>query len=73
MKGGGEGTKVMKISRQPSSALIMIDQKMKQAEHFNHLGSMTKNDAGCTGDITSTIATVKAAFNKKVFFCTSRF
>jgi hypothetical protein len=58
----------MKISSKPPPALIIIDRKMEQVEHFNHLGSTITNDAGSTREITSTIATVKAAFNKKVFF-----
>jgi len=63
----------MKISSQPPPALIIIDRKMEQVEHFNHLGSTITNDAGSTREITSTIATVKAAFNKVFFFfCTSR-
>jgi hypothetical protein len=65
--GVGERTKVMKISRQPSSALIMIDQKMEQVEHFNHLGSMITNGAGCALEIACRTAAVQAAFNKKFF------
>jgi hypothetical protein len=41
---------------------------MGQVEHFNHLGSMTTNDAGCTCKITSRTAAVKATVNKKFFF-----
>ena len=41
---------------------------MEQVEHFNHLGSMTTNDAGCTREITSRIATVKSSIQQKVFF-----
>jgi hypothetical protein len=39
-------TKVMRISRQPSPIIIMIDQKqLENVEYFSYLGSMITNDA----------------------------
>jgi hypothetical protein len=61
-----EKTKVMRISRQPASIKIMIDQnQLENVEYFNYLGSMTTNDARCTRAIKSRIAMAKATFNKK--------
>jgi hypothetical protein len=66
-------TKVMKISRQPSTIKIMIDQKqLENVEYFNYLGSMITNDASCTREIKSRIAMAKAAFNKEKNFFTSK-
>jgi hypothetical protein len=45
----------------------MIDQKQLQiVKYFKYLDSLI-NDAGCTREIKSRIAMVKAAFNKKTF------
>jgi hypothetical protein len=61
-----EKTKVMGISRQPSTMKIMLDQKqLENVEYFNYLGSMITNDARCTHEIKSRIAMAKAAFSKK--------
>jgi hypothetical protein len=66
-------TKVMRISRQPAPMKIMIDQKqLENVEYFNYLGSMITNDAGCTREIKSRIAMIKAAFNKKKNLFTSK-
>jgi hypothetical protein len=44
-----EKTKVMRISRQPSSVTIMIDQKqLENVECFKYLGSILTNDGRCT-------------------------
>jgi hypothetical protein len=54
------------ISRQPFQIQIMTDQKQPEnVEYFNYLGSMLTNDARCTWEIKSKIATAKTAFNKK--------
>jgi hypothetical protein len=67
-----EKTKVMGISRQPSPMEIMIDQKqLENVEYLNYLGSMITNDARCTCEIKSRIASKKAALNKKKKFFTS--
>ena len=59
-----EKTKVMKISRQPSSVTIMIDQKqLENVECCKYLGSILTNDGRCTCEIKSRIAMAKAAFN----------
>ena len=62
------GSKVMRISRQPSPVTIMIGQKqLDNVECFNYLGSMLTNDGRCTREIKSRIAMAKVAFNKKKF------
>jgi hypothetical protein len=64
-----EATKVMRISRQPSPLYITIDQKqLENVEYFNYWGSLITNDARCTREIKSRIATAKAAFNTKTLF-----
>jgi hypothetical protein len=68
-----EKTKVMRISRQPSPVRIMIDQKqLENVERFTYLGSKLTNDGRCTGEIQSSIAMAKAAFNKKKTLFTSK-
>jgi hypothetical protein len=65
-------TKVMRISRQPFTVKIMIDQKqLENVESFKHLGSMLTNDGRCTCEIKSNIAMAKAAFNKERALFTS--
>jgi hypothetical protein len=67
-----EKTKVMRISRQPFSVKIMIDQKqLENVESFKYLGSMLTNDGRWTCEIKSRIANGKAAFNKKTALFTS--
>jgi len=68
-----EKTKVMRISRQPSSVTIMIDQKqLENVECFKYLGSMLTNDGRCRREIKSRIAIAKAAFSKKKTLFTSK-
>jgi hypothetical protein len=64
-----EKTKVMRISRQPSSIKIMIDQKqLKNVEYLNYLGSMITNDARCTREIKSRIPWQKQqSIRRKIF------
>jgi hypothetical protein len=58
-------TKVMKISRQPSSVEIMIHQKQPEnAEYFNYLGSIIIKDARRTRELKSRNTMAKRAFNK---------
>jgi hypothetical protein len=64
--GGGGGTKVMRISRQPSPLQIMTDQKLNNVEYFYYFGSMI-NYARCTCEIKSRITMTKATFNKTTF------
>ena len=67
-----EKTKVMRISKQPFPAKIMINQKqLKNVESFKYLNSMSTNDGRCTREIRSSIAMAKAAFNKKRALFTS--
>jgi len=62
-------TKVTRISRQPSQAQIMTDQKqLGNVEYFNFLGSIIRNDASCTCEIKSRTAVAKTPFNKKTLF-----
>ena len=64
-----EKTKVMRISRQPTSMQIIIDQKQpKNVEYFNNFGCMVTNDARSTREIKFRIAKAKAAVNKKKTF-----
>jgi hypothetical protein len=69
----GVKTKVMRISRKPSTLQIVIDQKqLKNVEYFNCLVSTMMNDAICTREIKSRIVMEKAAFNRNketVFTC----
>ena len=61
-----EKTKVMRISRQPIPAKIMIDQKqLENVESFKYLGSILTNDRRYTCEIKCRIAMAKAAFDKK--------
>jgi hypothetical protein len=69
MEMNGEKRKVMRISRQPSTVEITIDQKQPEnVEYFNYLGSVTTSHARCTLEIKSRIARAKAPFNNKAFF-----
>ena len=46
----------------------MTDQKqLDNAEYFNYLGSMIRNDARCKSEIKSRITKGKTAFIKKTF------
>jgi hypothetical protein len=68
MKVNMEKTKVMKISRQPSSPNTDYDRSGKNpenVEYFNYLGSMMINDASCTREIKSRIVMAKAAIDRK--------
>jgi putative IMPACT (imprinted ancient) family translation regulator len=63
----------MRISREQSPVEIMIGQKQLQnLEHFNYLSNIITNDARYTGEIKSTIAIEKAAFNRKKALFTSK-
>jgi len=63
----------MRISRQPSSITITIDQKqMENVKCFKYLGSMLTEDGMCTCEIKSRISMAKAAFNKKKNLFTSK-
>jgi hypothetical protein len=56
----------MRITRQASTILIIIDQKqLENVVYFKYLGSMMTYDAKCTLGMKSRIATAKEAFNKK--------
>ena len=67
-----EKTKVMRISRQPFTVKIMIDQKqLENVQSFKYLGSMLTNDGRCRCEIKSRIAMAKAAFHKKRALFTS--
>jgi hypothetical protein len=67
-----EKTNVMRISRLPLPAKIMIDQKqLENVESFKYLGSILTNDGRCTCEIKCRIAMAKAAFKKKRTLFTS--
>ena len=58
--------KVMKISREPSTVQIMIDQKqLENVEYLNYLVSMVTNDARRAREIKARIAIAKSTFNRK--------
>jgi hypothetical protein len=57
-------TKVMRISRQPFPAKVMIGQK--RLEKVKYLRSISTNDGRCTPGNKSSIATAKTAFNKHI-------
>jgi hypothetical protein len=64
-----EKSKVMGISRQPSTMRITIHQKQAEnVEYFSSLGSMITNDARCTGEIKSRTATAKVAHQEEDLF-----
>jgi len=66
-----EKIKVMRISRQPSSVEIKVDQKQPEnVEYFNYLGNKISNEI-CTQEIKSRVALATAAFNKKKTLVTS--
>jgi hypothetical protein len=68
-----EKTKAIRISRQPFTVKLMIDQKqLDNVESFKYLGSMLTNDGRYTCEIKSRIAMAKAAFNKKRALFTSK-
>jgi hypothetical protein len=61
-------TKVMRISRQPFTVKIMIDQKqLEYVESFKYLGSMLKNDGRYTCAIKSRIALQKLHSTRRGF------
>jgi hypothetical protein len=61
----------MRMSRQPSSVHIIIDQKQPEnMVYINYLGSIRTIDARCTREIESRIAIAKVALSKtNTFFC----
>jgi hypothetical protein len=68
-----EKANVMRISKEPSSLQIIIDHKqLENVEYLNYLGSMITNNARSIREIKSRIANVKAAFNWKKNFFTSK-
>jgi len=61
-----EKTEEMRISRQPFTVKLMIDQKqLENMEYFKYLGSMLTNDGRFISEIKSRISTAEAAFNKE--------
>ena len=65
--------KVMRISRKPTPLYVMIDQKqLKNVEYFKHFGRIMTKDTKCTREIKSSIARVKAEFNRKKTLFTSK-
>jgi len=61
-----EKTKLMRISRQPFTVKIMINQKQPEnVEYFKYFGSILTNDGKCVYESKFWIAMAKAAFNEK--------
>ena len=67
-----EITKIVRISRQPSSKQIIYQKELENVEYFISLGSTITNNARCTGEIKSRIVMAKAAINKKRDLFTSK-
>jgi hypothetical protein len=62
----------MRISRQPFTVKIMIDQKqLENVKYFKYLSSMLTNNGRCTCEIKCSTAIAKAAFNKNKALFTS--
>lgn len=56
----------MRISGQPSTVHIVIDEKqLDNVEYLNYLQSLVTNDAICIREIQSRISMAEAAFFKK--------
>ena len=68
-----EKAKVMRISRQQSAVLIVVDQKLLETVAcFSGVGSLITNGARCAFEIKSRIVVIRASFNKKKTHYTSR-
>ena len=62
----GGGTKIMRISDQPSQVQMKVDEnQMGNGEYFSSLCSMVANDARRTRNTKSWIAMANTAFNEK--------
>jgi hypothetical protein len=61
-------SKVKRISNQPSTVLIITDQKQENVKHFSYLRSIIINDAKFTSEIKSRSATAKATSNGRKLF-----
>ena len=71
MEMSAEKTKVIRISRPPSSVQIMVDQKqLENVEYFIYLSSMITKDACCRCEIKSRTAKTQAAINKMTLYST---
>ena len=64
--------KVRRISLQPATVQIIVDQKeVENVDYCSYLDSLVTNDARCTCAIKCRIAMVKATLNKKKALFTS--
>ena len=64
-----EKTKVMRISRQPLTVKIIVDQKqLENVESFKYLGSILTNDGRCTCEIKCRIAMAKLHSKRRGLF-----
>lgn len=62
-------TKLISISRQPSTAEITIHHaKLENEEYLKYIGSMITNDGTFSRESKSRITMAKTAFNKKSLF-----
>jgi hypothetical protein len=63
-----EETKIMRISRQPSPILIMVDQtQLENVECFDCVGSVITNDAVCMCKIKSKLSWQKRHSTRRFF------
>ena len=73
MKINVDNTKVLRMSREPSTVQCVVDQKqLENVKYFNCFGSMKTSDARCTRETKSRNAMAQAAFNRKKILFTSR-
>ena len=66
-------TRLMRISRQPSPAQIMIGQtQLQKLRILKYLSGLLKKDTRCAGETKSRVAIQKAVFNEKKILFTSK-
>lgn len=63
------GSKLQRISNQPSTVLIITDKKQQEnVKYFSYLRSIITNDAKFTSEIKSSIVTAKADQPEENYF-----
>lgn len=73
LEGDVDRAKVVRISRQQSPVLNMVDQQLlKTVTCFGCVGSLITNGARCMYEIKSRIVMIRTSFNKKKSLFTSR-
>ena len=73
LEGDVDRAKVVRISRQQSPVLNMVDQQLlKTVTCFGCVGSLITNGARCTLDLKYSTSIAKTAFSKKKAIFTSK-